>query len=184
MSMAVRLRLLARMLDGGAVLAYPTEGVWGLGCDPWNADAVMRILALKRRPMHRGLILVGASLEQLAPLVADLPEEWQQRIQDERGPPTSWLVPHGGAVPPWICGDSRHVALRICRQPQAAALCRAFGGAIVSTSANPSGRPAALSALRVRAYFGRNIDQLLPGALPDCGRPSRICRIEDGRRLR
>lgn len=175
----------ARRLRAGAVIAYPTEGVWGLGCDPWNPDAVGRLLQLKRRLPEKGLILVAASAGQLHPWLADLPPELRARISARPGQPTTWLVPdHRGIAPPWIRGDSEHVALRVSDHPVIIALCQAFGGPVVSTSANPSGREAARTRLAARRYFGRAVDDYLPGSVGTAKGPSTIVDLISGKVLR
>jgi L-threonylcarbamoyladenylate synthase len=165
MSSDFRIHLAVRALHGGGVIAYPTEGVWGLGCDPDNPEAVLRLLALKHRVMAKGLLLVAADIEQFAPYLTSLSHVQQQRLQASWPAPLTWLVPNNGAAADWICGAHASVALRVSAHPLVAALCRAFGGPLVSTSANPSGHPAALSAVRVRRYFGDELDFILKGEL-------------------
>ena len=175
--------LVRALLDGGGVLAYPTEGVWGLGCDPDNAAAVERILALKGRSWRLGLILVAARLEFLSPYLDGLPPRLLARLQDWPAA-TTYLVPDNGRAPDWIRGQHKTLALRLTRHPVAAALSALFGGALVSTSANPSGSPAARSALRVRQYFGKQLDLLAPGALGGAGGASEIRHLASGKVLR
>src|SRR5690606_32756593 len=118
--------------------ACPTEAVWGLGCDPWNGLAVDRLLALKQRPMKKGLILVAADISQFSELLYDLPEDWQATLKASWPGPNTWLVPHRGRLPGWITGQHASVALRVTDHPLLAELC-ALTGPLVSTSANPSG---------------------------------------------
>lgn len=161
-------------LQSGGVIAYPTEGVWGLGCDPADDQAVFRILELKQRPVAKGVILLGSRLEHLAPWLGRLDRDEWQKLADSRGKGVSWLVPHEGCSPWWITGDQPNVAVRLTNHPVVTALCDGFGGAIVSTSANPGGLPPALNALRVRSYFGDLIDVIVPGALGGQNGPSEI----------
>ena len=154
----------AAILQQGGVVAYPTEGVWGLGCDPRNADAVLRLLALKHRSWHKGLILIAASHEQIAPFVMATPG-MMKRIRTTWPGPVTWLLPARDATPQWLRGSHRSVAVRVTAHPVAAALCRRFGGALVSTSANIAGRPAARRRLQVEHYFGTKLDYIVPGAL-------------------
>lgn len=158
-------RTAARVLRAGGVVAYPTEGVWGLGCDPGNPVAVRRLLELKRRDPAKGLILVAADIGQFEPYLRGLDAGRLRRLRETWPGPLTWLVPDNGAAPPLIRGRHRQVALRVSAHPLVAALCEAFGGPLVSTSANPAGRPAALSALRVRRYFPRRLDAVVSGAL-------------------
>jgi L-threonylcarbamoyladenylate synthase len=154
----------AAILHQGGIVAYPTEGVWGLGCDPGNAEAVLRLLALKQRPWQKGLILIAADYEQLAPYITATPAMLKRARATWPGPVT-WLLPAQVATPPWLRGTHRSVAVRVTAHPVAAALCRRFGGAVVSTSANLSGHPAARRRLQVQAYFGADLDYIVPGPL-------------------
>ena len=178
------LRRAALALHGGGLIAYPTEGVWGLGCDPFDPHAVSRLLELKQRNPAKGLILVAAEIDQLAPFLAGLSaSEYQQLASGWPGPQT-WLIPHGGAIPDWISGGSLRVALRVSAHPGVAALCREFGGPLVSTSANPAGKPPARNALQVRRYFGDRVDYVLPGTLGGQRGPTPIRDLRSGRMVR
>ncbi|MBU0883320.1 MAG: L-threonylcarbamoyladenylate synthase [Gammaproteobacteria bacterium] len=163
----------ALVVRNGGVIAYPTEAVWGLGCDPWHAEAVERLLALKDRPVHKGLILVAGDIEQFNFLLEDLPEIWLARLAGSWPGPNTWLVPHQNRLPEWISGQHNSVALRVSDHPQVRALCR-LTGPLVSTSANPAGRPSARSRLRVEQYFPGQLDAVLGGALGGRKNPSLI----------
>ncbi|MBU0901222.1 MAG: L-threonylcarbamoyladenylate synthase [Gammaproteobacteria bacterium] len=163
----------ALVVRNGGVIAYPTEAVWGLGCDPWHAEAVERLLELKDRPMHKGLILVAGDIEQFDFLLEDLPEIWLARLAGSWPGPNTWLVPHQNRLPEWISGQHNSVALRVSDHPQVRALCR-LTGPLVSTSANPAGRPSARSRLRVEQYFPGQLDAVLGGALGGRKNPSLI----------
>ncbi|WP_295445290.1 Sua5/YciO/YrdC/YwlC family protein [uncultured Thiodictyon sp.] len=173
-----RLRLAARVIAHGGLLAYPTEAVYGLGCDPWNATAVMRLLALKRRDPAKGLIVIASQVEQLAPFVLPLwPERMSEILASWPGPNT-WLMPARRGVPDWLRGRFDTLAVRVTQHPLAAGLCRAYGGAIVSTSANVADRPPARSAIEVRRRLSGGLDLILAGA---CGGADRPSIIRDGR---
>lgn len=178
------LRLAVRQLRAGGIIAYPTEGVWGLGCDPDNSDALRRLLALKQRDPAKGLILIAASEAQLAPRLAPLTAAQQAALAATWPGPVTWIVPHNDTVSPLVSGYSSGVAARVSAHLVASALCRAFGGPLISTSANPSGLPAATSALTVRRYFGRRLDYLLPGALGGRHGPSEIRDLLNDKLLR
>lgn len=169
-----QLRHAARILRAGGVVAYPTEAVWGLGCDPGDPAAVLRVCALKGRPAAKGLIVIAADLGQCSQWLAPLTAAEAARIGDDSGAPTTWLIPAAPAAPPWLCGEHATLAVRVTRHPVAAALCRRAGMALVSTSANPATRPPARDALRVRQYFGEHLDHLVPGATGGWRSPSVI----------
>ena len=130
MSSAWQLEQIAQKIRSGAVIAYPTEAVWGLGCDPFNAAAVARLLALKDRPMHKGLILVAASIEQFAGLLEGLTPEQSAQLEASWPGPNTWLVPHHNRVPEWVTGAHDTVAIRVsagfCRRKAVYALSSIF----------------------------------------------------------
>lgn len=173
---SVALRIAAEILNKGGVIAYPTEGVWGLGCDPFNADATWDILALKQRPESKGLILVAASIEQVSFLLDDLDSKRKAQLLKTWPGPNTWIIPHRDRVPSWIHGKHEGVAVRVSSHPVVAALCYLFGGPIVSTSANPQGLFAAQTALKVRTYFACNprLNFITPGVVGQRGKASTI----------
>ena len=179
-----RLRLAARVIAGGGLIAYPTEAVYGLGCDPWNRAAVMRLLALKRRDPAKGLILIAARPEQLAPFVAWLPPQHMAGILASWPGPHTWLLPVRPETPHWLSGRFDTLAVRVTNHPLAAGLCRTYGGAIVSTSANVAERPPARSAFGVRRGLPGGPDLILVGACAGADRPSSIRDGRTGRVLR
>ncbi len=155
----------ARTIHGGGVIAYPTEAVFGLGCDPLNPDAVQNLLTLKQRPMNKGLILIAADIAQLSPFIAPLAPEAKTQLAHTWPGPHTWLLPARANTPRWIRGQHDTIAVRVTAHPVAAALCRAAGHALVSTSANPAGKTPAIDTLRVRRYFPNALDDILHGAL-------------------
>lgn len=172
--------LAAARLRQGGVLAYPTEAVWGLGCDPMDEAAVMRLLALKRREVGKGLILVAASLAQLGALVdwAALPADRRDAVQSSWPGPHTWIIPATTRVPRWITGDHTGVAVRVSAHPVVAALCDAYGGALVSTSANPAGAPPPRTLADLDAVLRRSVDGVVVGDTSGGMRPT---AIRDGR---
>lgn len=180
-----RLDRARRHIRAGGVIAYPTEGVWGLGCDPWNPSAVAQVLALKGRPVAKGLILVADSLAQVDFLLAPLPEALRARAQRHWPGPVTCLLPDpDNKVPSQVKGRHRTIAVRVSAHPTVSALCKAVDQPLVSTSCNPVGRPPARHPWQVRRYFGQNAVQLVPGALGGYRKPSRILDIATGQWLR
>lgn len=183
---AWRLQLARRHIEAGGIVAYATEAVWGLGCDPHRREAVARLLELKRRPMALGLILIGASYEQLAPYI-DTPmirPAALARVRRSWPGPNTWLLPASTAVPPWIRGAHTSVALRVTAHPAAAGLCAATGHAIVSTSANVHGRRPPRTLLELRLGLGGQVDYILPGTTGGADRPTVIRDASSGRIVR
>lgn len=177
--------LARRTLGLGGVIAYPTEAVWGLGCDPWNQPAVERILSLKQRPQEKGLILVAASVSQVAFLLDALPESLRSKaLAYWPGPITCLLPDPAGQVPEWVRGRHSTIAVRVSDHPVVTSLCEAAGMPLVSTSCNPAGRPPARYSWQVRRYFGSGLDWVTPGSLGGNRQPSRILDIATGNWLR
>lgn len=165
-------------------MAYPTESVYGLGCDPFDHQAVMRLLAIKQRPSTKGLILIAADLEQARPLIGRLEaRRWPALLASWPGPVT-WVVPASVRVPPWITAADGSLAIRVTAHPIARELCLAFGGPIVSTSANRTGSRPARSALEIRLRLGPIVDAIVNGPLGGQQRPTPIYRASDGACLR
>ncbi|MDX1736547.1 MAG: Sua5/YciO/YrdC/YwlC family protein [Halioglobus sp.] len=173
-----------RTLRGGGVIACPTEAVWGLSCDPFDEDAVERLLLLKDRPVEKGLILVAASEAQLAFLLDSLEPQQRETLSRTWPGPATWLVPHGGRVPQWVSGVHTTVALRVSDHPVVRAICEAFGGPLVSTSANPGGARPARALFQVHNYFNDAVDFVLPGRLGASGRPTVIRDLASGEVIR
>jgi L-threonylcarbamoyladenylate synthase len=178
------LRRAKRILGAGGLIAYPTEAVYGLGCDPLNPEAVLKLLELKRRPVDKGLILIAADFQQLGAFIADPPGGRLRAALRTWPGPTTWVFPAAEGVPSWLTGGHPGLAVRVTAHPLASALCRCWGGALVSTSANHSGRPPARSPLRVRQLFPSGLGLLLHGRLGSASRPTPIRDLLSGKQLR
>jgi len=178
-----RVKQAARVVRNGGVIAYPTEAVWGLGCDPWDAQAVERLLALKQRPVEKGLILVADTIHQFDFLLEDFPELWLDRLASTWPGPNTWLVPHQNLLPAWITGAHETVALRVSDHPLVRELC-AMVGPLVSTSANPAGKLPARNSLRIQQYFPDQLDAVVTGSLGGRKNPSVIRDLATGNVLR
>ncbi len=176
----------AGLLRRGAVVAYPTEAVWGLGCDPDDEAAVARLLAIKQRPVDKGLILVAADFDTLRPWLdlAALPAA--RLVEVLRGWPGAhtWVMPAAARAPRWITGTHDGIAVRVSAHPDVAALCRAFGGALVSTSANRAGMPPARSRAQLDPGLVAEVDGVLAGQTGGLEQPTPIRVAADGRVLR
>ena len=164
----------AALLSESGIVAYLTEYCYGLGCDPMNYSAVKRLLNIKRRHWSQGLILIAADLNQLGAFI-DLSSKTLLEKPCSTWPgPYTWLLPALNRTPRWIRGHHDSVAVRISNHPTAIALCRNFGAAIVSTSANKTGRPPLRTHRHVRCEFGTDIDFILDGSVGKMTKPSTI----------
>jgi L-threonylcarbamoyladenylate synthase len=173
----------AQCVRAGGLVAYPTEAVYGLGCDPGNRTAVERLLRLKRRSAAKGLILIAADGPQLAPWVQWLDPPRMTEILATWPGPCTWVLPAASRTPRWLTGGRDTLAVRVTAHPIAAALCRTCGTALVSTSANLAGRSPARSPLQVRLHCPA-IDYILHGPLGGLARPSIIRDGATGRLIR
>jgi len=182
---SLRLRLIKRHLKRGGLIAYPTEGVFGLGCDPLNANAVNRLLALKGRAATKGFIVIAATFDQVEPWLAPLDESIRSRCMATWPGPRTWVIPAANSVPVWLRGGRNSLAVRVSAHPVVRALCLAFGGPLVSTSANKSGRLPARHTLQMRRFCLENPALLpVPGALGGLRKPTPIHDALTGRSLR
>ena len=175
----------AQSLKEGQLLTYPTESVWGIGCDAYNEAAVQRILDIKQRPQAKGMIVITDSAERLTPLLSSLKDEQRAPIlkswQTDSGHNNdddelqykqahTWLLPIpqmlATTIPPWITGQHQTVAVRVIAHPTIRQLCEQLVsannpfGLLVSTSCNPSGQPPAMTFDDAYAYFGEHISYL------------------------
>lgn len=161
-------------LKQGGILAYPTEAVYGLGCDPDNKAAVMKILTLKQRPVEKGLILIAADIEQLYRYLEPAALQQNPAILKSWPGPNTWLIPCKPTTPVWLTGTHKTLAVRVTAHPLVARLCRAFGKPLVSTSANTSGSEPARSADELKARFNAPLDFIIQGETSGAAQVSRI----------
>ncbi len=164
----------ARTILAGGVVAYPTEAVYGLGCMPLERGAIARLIAIKGRDWRKGFLLIAADLEQIEPLVDLEGAKLLPDILASWPGPVTWTLPARPGIPAWLTGARPSLAVRVTAHPIAQALCRRVGCALVSTSANRSGRPPHRRLLRLRRELGGAVDYILPGPLGTSARPSQI----------
>ncbi len=173
-------------LTRGGVIAYPTEAVWGLGCDPRQEAAVLRLLAIKRRPVDKGVIVVAASMDVLHEWLdfdALEPARKQEVLASWPGPHT-WILPVTAQAPRWVTGAHDGLAVRISAHPVVAALCAAWGAPLVSTSANLAGEPPARSRQALDPALLVSIDGVVDGEVGVLAQPTQIRDARSGQILR
>lgn len=176
-------RRLAAHLRRGGLIAYPTESCYGLGCDPDNRTAVLRLLRLKQRPQRKGLILIADSYRQVARYLLPLTPAQQQQLSDAGAQAITCLMPAHRSAPRWLRGPHDTLAVRLTGHRQAKQLCRAANSALVSTSANRSGQRPARNYTECRRLFGGKV-WVLPGRVGKRKKPSTIRAWADGRIVR
>ncbi len=171
-------------LRAGGIIAYPTEAVYGLGCDPFDPVAVARLFALKQRPAGQGVLLIAASFAQVQKFIGAVPADVIDRARATWPGPHTWVLPRSAATPDWLAGDHAGIALRVTAHTLAAQLCDAFGGALVSTSANRHGSAPARSAQDARGIFAEELAYILDGATGGLEQPTPIRDAISGAILR
>ncbi len=165
----------ANIVRQGGVIAYPTESCYGFGCDPNNHHAVRRILKIKHRSRHKGLILVADHLCRLRCFIKPLPQTFKEEFLATWPGPYTWLLPARHRVSRWLRGNHATIAVRVSAHRQVKLLCRATGMAIVSTSANRSRQTISRSAVDVERQFGNEIDCIMEGSI-GCARSPTVIR--------
>ena len=171
-------------LRSGHVIAYPTEAVYGLGCDPANEAAVRQVLELKGRPESAGFVLIASRFSQLQPWIADIDQALIDKAMQSWPGPVTWLFPRAAGVPNFVAGNHKTIALRITAHGPSRDLCGAFDSALISSSANHRAAAPARSVAEVERYFGQRIGGILAGPLGDSNKPSEIRDLVTGNIIR
>lgn len=163
------------VLHNAHVIAYPTEAVFGIGCDPDSESAVMRLLELKQRSVDKGLILIAASFEQLIPYIDDsqLSPAQRKAVFACWPGPVTFVFPARATTPHWLTGKFASLAVRVSSHPLVVELCKAYGKPLVSTSANLSGQPPCRTVAEVQTQFGINFP-IVKGITSGRQKPSEI----------
>jgi L-threonylcarbamoyladenylate synthase len=174
---------LAAYLKRGGVIAYPTESCYGLGCDPRNQRALLRLVRLKGRNAAKGLLLIADHFKRLEPFIRPLSPTDLARVKHSWPGPVTWVVPASSACPPLLTGGRSTLAVRVTAHAEAARLCRSLGMALVSTSANKSGQKPAKTAAECRRMFGARV-RVIAGRIGQRRRPSTLIDLATGTILR
>jgi L-threonylcarbamoyladenylate synthase len=176
------IRHAAHIIKHGGIIAYPTDTIYGLGCDPYNPDAVEKINTIKQRPANKQFILLAANINQIRPLI--LIKKEQEKIITQNTLAISWIVKASTSAPPWLVGNSKTLCIRISKHDEVQRLCNALGHAIISTSANLSGKKSAINALELHKYFHHRVDKILIASKKQGSKASKIIRLCDNRVIR
>ena len=174
------------LLRAGAVLVYPTEAVWGIGCDPGNPAAIERLLQIKQRPVAKGMIVVCDELARVAEWVDldALPTARREAVLASWPGPNTWTLPATPRAPTMLRGDHDTLAVRVSAHPVVVAMCVAFGGALVSTSANLAGHPPAFAESELDPGLLAKVDALVEGVTGGLSAPTPIRDARTGEVLR
>ena len=170
-------------LRRGGLIAYPTESCYGLGCDPHNTRALKRLIQLKGRGASKGLVLIADRFKRLQPFILALSPTDRARMQRSWPGPVTWVVPASASCPALLTGGRSTIAVRVTAHGGAARLCRRLGMALVSTSANKSGKKPAKTAAECRRIFGVQV-RVIGGRIGTRKRPSTLIDLATGTVLR
>jgi len=176
MSNTSTIKQAAEVYTRGGIIAYPTEAVFGLGCDPDNDLAVQKLLSIKQRPAHKGLILLAANYSQLQPYLdnAAISQDNRRKILSLWPDAITQVLPANKNISSLLCGDFDTIAVRITDHEDVVALCEETNKAIVSTSANLAGKIPAITWQQVQQQLGNKIDFIIKGKTLGLLKPSTI----------
>ncbi|NMD00298.1 MAG: threonylcarbamoyl-AMP synthase [Bacteroidales bacterium] len=168
---------LATLIDGGIIL-YPTDTIWGLGCDATNDQAVKRIFDIKKRPSHNPFIILVHSEAMLLKYVEEVPEIAFELIENAKQPLTL-IFPKAKKISPLVCGQDNSIAIRVVNEPFCKALISTLKKPIVSTSANISGEPNPAIFSEIHQTIKQSVDYIVKYRQQDttCHQPSSIIKI-------
>jgi len=176
------IRHAAHIIRNGGIIAYPTDTIYGLGCDPYNAYATDNLNTIKQRPSNKQFILLAGHIDQVKPLA--IINEEQENLIAQRSEPTSWIIDAAPHTPAWLADRQNTVTIRISKNEIVKKLCSALGHAIISTSANLSGKTPAKNSIELHKYFHNTIDKILASHQKLTADPSKIIRLCDNRIIR
>lgn len=172
-------------LRSGGIIAYPTEAVFGLGCNPNDESALQRIIDIKGRDAHKGFILIASSQQQLQGFIAPVSASQQVQVDEHWPGPVTFVVPASAQVNnSLLTGYRDTLAVRVSSHPVVIELCNQYGGAIVSTSANRSGDPSLRTAESVKQSMGDELDSIVDAPVGTLESPTRIFELASGQQLR
>ncbi len=176
---------LGNAVQRGAVIAYPTDTIWGFGCHPLHRLAIRRILQIKQRPVDKGLILLASDIAYLEPyLNKNINAEKFNQLGTITSQPTTWLVEADSHCPYWLRGQFSTIAVRLTEHPFVQSLCDAINAPLISTSANRCGRPPIRNAIQARRQFADELDFIVDGFSSGARKASEIKSLENEQIIR
>ena len=173
------------VLKKGGVILYPTDTVWGLGCDATNEEAVQRLFEIKKRPGAKSMVLLASDMDMVARFVRKIPDMAIDLVEVNDKPMTI-IYPGAEHLAPSTVADDGSVGIRIPVSNFCLELIRRFRKPITSTSANISGDPTPLEFDDIPAEIRDAVDYVVPPEILEdkiaTGHPSQIIKVEvDGR---
>lgn len=171
-------------IQSGKLIAYPTEAIYGLGCDPTNQSALQHLLDLKSRDTNKGLILVASNWQQIEPFVELIEDDILDRAQSNWPGPVTWIMPASSRCSALLTGGRTTIAVRVSAHDVVRDLCDQCGSALVSTSANISGLPPLKTPDDIVATFSDGIAGVVEGELGGLENATSIFDARTGVQLR
>ena len=170
----------------GGVIAYPTEAVFGLGCDPDNANAIEKLLKIKERSPAKGLILLASNYSQLLPYIDEnkIPNGVKEKVLSGWPDGVTQILPKEERISPLLSGEFETIAVRVTSQPDVVDLCELTNKPIVSTSANLSGKEPAKTWQTLDSALKEKIDFIVKGKTLGYAQPSKIINALTGELIR
>ena len=169
-----RIKEATAVLKNGGIIVYPTETVYGIGCDPFNMDAYEKVRGLKKRLDNKSYLLLASSLSQVEECAGEL-EAIPRRLADVFWPgPLTMVIKPSNQVPAYLLGVSNGIAFRVTSHPVAASLAREFGHPIISTSANITGQSPIITYEKALSVFGDRADLVIENSERLQGTPSTV----------
>ena len=165
------------------IFAYPTEGVWGIGCNPFSESAVKKLINLKKRDENKGIIILAGNLSQIEDLTSHLNNDLRKKMLRKWPGPHTWLVPSSSKTPKWLLGQSRLLALRVSNHEGVQKITSELEMPICSTSANISGKSPAIDENQIREFFGSKV-HIIEGKLGGLTKPTPVQILESDEWIR
>lgn len=168
------------ILESGGVIAFPTETYYGLGVDPFNADALKKLFRLKQRELSKPILVLVRDQQMLSQIVADIPEQYLSLIEKFWPGPLTLIFTAKKTLHPILTGNSGTVGVRISSHPIAEKIFEKWPHPLTATSANLSGTTPARNIAEIKRYFSNELDYILDGGDSPAGLCSSIIGLEDG----
>jgi len=178
-----RIRIAAHYLKKG-VIAHPTDTIYGLCCLANNAEAMKKIINLKKRDNNKGFILLASNISFLMPYIdSSIGKDLLTKLSLPTKVPTTFLVPKSDEISPLLTGKNDLLAVRITSNALIKFFCKRTGSALISTSANLQGKKVATTKRELKRYFGNELEFALPPSMYN-SKPSKIINLVTGVRYR
>ena len=163
----------------GNIILYPTDTVWGIGCDAENAQAVKKIYQIKERQESKSMIILVSDVDMLRNYVKDVPADFDRRLAMQQKP-TTYVFSEAQNLPEALVAADGSIAVRVVNEDFCHRLIRQIGRPLVSTSANISGEPAPASFSEISEEIKQRVDHVVQWRQDEeiKAQPSRIVKIE------